>query len=476
MERPNVLLICTDHWSANMLRIAGHPVIHTPTLDQLSRNGVRFTRAYSACPICIPARRGLMTGMSPRRHGCRQYDSKLEMTGLTTMAESFAEAGYQTSAVGKLHVYPQRDRIGFHEVALNEEGRHLDGMDMDDYEQFLADEGYLGQQFVHGMSNNQYSSRPWHLPEYAHPTNWTVREMCRNIKRRDPRRPSFWYMSFVHPHPPLVPLSAYLDMYRDVEMPDAPKGEWAADAAKLPFPLRTRLNAFPPLDSVELGMARRAVYALCTHIDHQLRLVIGTLREEGLLKDTIICFTSDHGDLLGDHGMFQKALFYERAINIPLIIVPTANSAHFDHHTIDDRLVELSDIMPTLLEMAGINVPQGVDGISLLRDERRQYLYGEYGEGAGATRMVRDDRYKLIYYASGNHVQLFDLQTDPQELHNVADDPAFTATKEQLLQRLVDNLYGGDERWIENDRLVGLPGKTGELPPNRDLNGQRGWH
>jgi len=114
--RPNVLLICVDHWPGNLLGSARHPCVMTPTLDQLAANGVRFSNAYSTTPVCIAARRGLMTGMTARSHGDRSFNESLPMPDVPTLAGTFSDAGYQTYAVGKLHVYPQRDRIGFGDV------------------------------------------------------------------------------------------------------------------------------------------------------------------------------------------------------------------------------------------------------------------------------------------------------------------------------------------------------------------------
>ena len=162
--QPNVLLICVDHWPGSLLGCEDHPSILTPTLDQLAANGVRFTNAYSITPVCIPARRGLMTGTDPRAHGMRTFEQSTPMPPIPTMANTFADAGYQCFAVGKLHVYPQRDRIGFHDVILNEEGRHHLGMNADDYELFLAENGYAGQEYAHGIPTTDYITRPWHLP------------------------------------------------------------------------------------------------------------------------------------------------------------------------------------------------------------------------------------------------------------------------------------------------------------------------
>ena len=185
------------------------------------------------------------------------------------------------------------------------------------------------------------------------------------------RRPSFWYLGFRHPHPPLVPLQSYMDLYRDVEI-DAPrKGNWVEYNKKkglYPFDLMSgRTNLLTDQDIIE---ARRAFYALCTHIDHQIRWLIGTLQQEGILDDTIIVFTSDHGDMLGNHGTVAKRLFYEESANVPLIIVGTDKTPKINNTNIDNRLTGLRDIMPTLLDMSGVAVPKSVEGISL--DQRKR--------------------------------------------------------------------------------------------------------
>ena len=470
--KPNVLLITVDQWPGRLMGAAGHPCVMTPTLDQLAANGVLYTNAYSAAPVCTAARRGLLTGLTPRAHGDRDYDEKLPMPNVPLLAQCFRDAGYQAHAVGKMHVYPQRSRLGFDDILLNEEGRRT-GIEADDYELFLADHGYAGREFTHGISNNTYNTRAWHLPEELHHTNWTVREMCRQIKRRDPTKPGFWYMSFQAPHPPLVPPQTYLDLYRDAEIPEPFVGDWARE--NLPYALQVRQDRYARLTRAELKLARQAFYAMCTHIDHQIRLVIGLLREEGLLDNTIIAFTSDHGDMLGNHEMFAKQVFYEDSTKIPLIIIPTADYARLGHHQVDDRLVELCDVMPTLLDLAGIPIPSTVEGISLATAARRETLYGEMGHGNLAKRMVRDARYKLHYYAAGNCIQLFDLQNDPDEMQNLADDSTHASVREQLLHKLMEELYGEDLNWVKDGKLVGLPDKEYIPGPDRGLNNQRGW-
>lgn len=472
--RPNVLVISTDHWPGSLFGINGSAIL-TPTLDQLARNGVRFNRAYSECPVCIPARRTLMTGQTPRTHGDRVFAERLRMPDVPTLAGTFREAGYQAFGVGKLHVYPPRDRIGFDDVQLVEEGRLQFGA-IDDYELALGDHGFAGQQFLHGMSNNQYSYRPWHLPEALHVTNWTTNQAARMIKRRDPTRPGFWYVSYIRPHPPLEPLQAYLDLYRDIE-PDAPHlGEWATGNQAVPAAVEENWLRWEGMSPSVAVAARRAFYALCTQIDHQVRVIIGTLRQEGLLDNTIILFTADHGDLLGDHGCWAKRSFYEKSAQIPMILMGTADDERVGERRVDDRLVGLQDVMPTLLDLAGIPVPETVEGRSMVSGERRDTFYGEVGEDAGALRMMHDGRFKLIYQAAGNHRQLFDLAHDPHELRDLAPDPEHAAHLARLTALLIDQLYGGDERWVRDGKLAGLPRGEVAPKPNRGLSSQRGTH
>jgi len=475
-ERPHILAITVDHWFASLLGAAGHSCVQTPTLDELARAGTRFTRAYTETPVCIPARRTLMTGCPPRVHGDRVYSDEMPMPGIPTLAQTFRDAGYQAYAVGKLHVFPQRQRIGFDDVLLAEEGRGQWGV-VDDYEAYLATSGYAGQQFMHGMGNNAYVNRPWHLPEECHVTNWTTREMARMIKRRDPTRPGLWYLSYCHPHPPLAPLRDYVDMYRDRPIDTPSTGEWADDPDQLPYCLRGRRDQGERMADYEVRAARRAFYALCTHIDHQLRVVIGTLREEGLLDNTIIVFHSDHGDMLGKHGLWAKRVFYEESAGVPMLLCGVQGDERVAASATDDRLVGLQDVMPTLLDLAGIEVPDSVQGLSMVGEERRQHLFGEIGNGPSATRMVHDGRHKLIYYPVGNRVQLFDVAEDPDELRDLSGAPECADLRRELEQVLAGELYDGDEEWVRDGELVGVPDmEYAPAPGNRGLSGQRGGH
>ena len=475
MDRPNVLLICTDHWGGRLIGKLGHPDLLTPTLDRFIENGVAFNNAYSTTPTCIPARREIMTGAHSPTHGDRVFDERLPMPDLPTLAQTFRNAGYQAYSVGKLHVYPQRDRIGFDETLINEEGRHHLGLSRDDFEMFLSEQGYAGQELAHGVGNNDHTVCPWHLPEYCHPTNWTVREMSKVIARRNPTRPAFWYMSFNHPHPPLAPLAEYLEMYRSIDVQMPFMGEWTTEFDDIPA-LSLRSQAPGTYSEEATRLARQAFYALITHIDHQIALVIGMLQEQGIVDNTIVLFTADHGDMLGNHGLYNKDVFYEDSTRIPMVLVPQAAREDVGHGRVDNRLATQADIFPTLMELCDIPVPDTVEGLSLIGGQRRDHVYGEHWEDYKSSRMVRDSRYKLIYYPAGNHFQLFDLDDDPDELRDLSDDPAHIQTRSRLTDTLIGHLYGSDLDWLEGGKLAGLP--DGSWPsrraPDRGLGSHRG--
>ena len=480
---PNVLLITMDQWPGSFLGCEGHPVIETPTIDRLARNGTRFTRAYSECPICIPARRSIMTGQTPKLHGDRVFQKNLKMPPNTkTIAQTFRDNGYQAFAVGKLHVMPQRDRIGFDDALISEEGRPYYGS-IDDYDLYLAEKGFVGQQFSHGVSNNDYTWRTWQLPEDCHVTNWATQQMCRTIKRRNPENPSFWYLSYTHPHPPLVPLSTYFDRYTRKNIPSPLESDWSKKLNS--HFIKNIKNRWPKLSNQLITDVRRAFYALCTHIDAQIRVVIGTLREEKLLDDTIIMITSDHGDMLGDFGLFAKRLMYEGSARVPMIVLGTTRDEIVPKGKVSNKLVGLADVMPTLLDLADIKIPQSCNGKSMFDNKPRESLYAEANEGPNATRMITNDSFKLIWYPHGNILQLFDIKNDPHELKDISKIPKMNVEIKKLTKILINNLYGEDKFFIKNGELIGNSAtlditsslKTGlGLLGERELLGQRGIH
>ena len=321
------------------------------------------------------------------------------------------------------------------------------------------------------MGNNNYLTRPWHLDEELHPTSWVTKNMMKMIKRKDPTRPAFFYCSYMAPHPPLVPLQSFLDMYKDKELQPSIKDDW--EDSYILKALRYPASQYSEEERIR---ARKAFYALCTQIDYEIRLLIGTLRESSLLDDTIIVFLSDHGDMLFDHDMAAKRLMYDNSARIPLIFAGKP-VLEYKGKGYENKLATMSDVMPTLLDMCGIEVPEHVDGFPLFSDNTREYVYGEVSNGEKATRMIRDNKYKLIYYPCGNIKQLFDMENDPHETHDLSSVVGYESILSNLESKLISELYDTDLEWIKEGKLVGFEAPKDFKPtPDFGLYNQRGYH
>jgi arylsulfatase A-like enzyme len=264
-------------------------------------------------------------------------------------------------------------------------------------------------------------------------------------------------------------------MYRDIGVDEAFVGDWSKEPNDFPYALKLHADRRTSVGPTETRLARTGFYAQCTYIDHQLRLLIGALREEGVLDNTVVMFISDHGDMLGTHNLWAKPTMYEWAARVPMILMPSAGCDRVAHHHCDDRLAALRDVMPTLLDLCDIPIPEVVEGHSLLSDQRRSHIYCEHWEDDRAMRMIRTERFKLIWYPVGNRLQLFDLEKDPNEMHNLGAEPRYADERDRLVSLLVENLYGDDLKWVRDGKLVGEPDKQFSPLPNRGLAGQRGW-
>ncbi|MFW6256043.1 MAG: sulfatase/phosphatase domain-containing protein, partial [Candidatus Sumerlaeota bacterium] len=273
----------------------------------------------------------------------------------------------------------------------------------------------------------------------------------------------------------------------DLEIPEAYCGDWAQGDDVAPS-VKRDLEGFKAggrsFSPDEIRGIRRAFYAMCTHIDHQMRVVIGTLRQEGLLNDTIICFTSDHGDMLGNHGFWAKHWMYEDSANVPMSLKGTGEQATgggVGCGRVDDRLVGHIDVMPTLLELAGLDVPEHCMGKSMVGDAKNDYCFGMYGHVDRGprhmvNRMVREPRYKLIYYPYGNALQLFDMENDPHELHDVSDAAESAEIMERMTGVLIDSLKDDEKaEWLTDGKLSGWKPEA-STGPHYDgwASGQRG--
>ncbi len=453
MNRPNIVFITCDHLRSDFLGCAGHPVIQTPHIDFLAQRGTRFTQAYCPTPVCIPARQTIMSGYDSHHLGLTYYKEGFEIPTRETLPRLLTRAGYQTKAVGKMHIYPERDHHGFEMMTLCEEGRRLgitkgEHRGYGDYEQWLAEQGYAGEAWTHGVANNEITMRPWHLPDHLHPTEWIGREACREIKRRDWTRPLFMWVSFTAPHPSFAPLWRDLTIYDRDEMPrPVADGDWYG---RPPFEHQQISAEFRSDQKTarEIDQAYRGYFALMSQVDRWVNLIIGTLREEGLLQDTWLVFTSDHGDSMGDHGLWAKRNFMKGACSIPLIVTPPPRGDLDRVMGLEwvpgrscDAVVGLQDILPTILGIAGVPAPPEVDGKNLLplvhdpAQRVRESFLGEHGESGRRTLMLTDGRWKYLWYEADGSELLFEIASDPDERHDrsQAEPEMLRAWRERLI-------------------------------------------
>lgn len=467
-SRPNIVLICVDQWRGDCLSIDGHPTVHTPYLDQLALDGCRFSRAYSATPTCIPARAALFTGLTQRSHGRVGYQDGVRWKYRVTLAGEFSRHGYQTQAIGKMHVYPERWKAGFQNVVLHDGFLHFarrqNGFGKnDDYLPWLRRQlGRDADYFDHGLNCNSVVARPWDKEEYLHPTNFVATKAIDFIRGRNRVKPFFLFMSFHRPHPPYDPPAWAFEQYVNMRMPSPPRGDWLDLWKDRADSCRPDCHVGRIREDV-LQRARAGYYGHMTHIDHQVNRFIETLDDCGARENTYICFTSDHGEMLGDHDMFRKGYPYEGSARIPMILHGPRDSGIVRRRQYAE-VVELRDIMPTLLDCAGLPVPESVEGRSLLplaRGEKtswRPHLHGEHTVFGQSMQWITDGNEKYIWLSGSGREQLFDLARDPQELKDLARR---TASREQLAhwrRILIEELTGREEGFTDGSMLI--PGQS----------------
>jgi len=459
-ERPNIVFILTDQMRSDCLSITGHPVVETPNLDDLGRGGVVFRAAYASCPSCIAARASIWTGLSPSSHGRLGYRDQVPWTYEAMVPQLLAEAGYQTHCVGKTHFYPQRKHCGFQSLDSYEAQQNFDGTYVNDYHEWLRERtGGRLEETDTGLQSNSWAARPSALPEELHNNTWVVTKGIEFLRRRDRTRQFFLNLSFHRPHPPIDPPQVFYDMYRGRDLPPAPVGDWAT-VHDVPV---DSLNAWHGrLPDDVLAHSRLAYYAQVAHIDCQVgrfMLALGRMK----IRNTVVIFTSDHGEMLGDHHLFRKTYAYEGSAGVPLIInVPGAAARGFC-----DAPVVSQDLCPTLLDAAGVPVPDGVEGRSLLPACRdlsdapdRDYVHGEHSScySDEGMQFLTDGREKYVWFTRSGEEQLFDLANDPDELRNLAPKPAEKARLELWRGRMVRELAPREEDGLsDGERLI--PGK-----------------
>ncbi|WP_193105702.1 arylsulfatase [Brachybacterium sp. FME24] len=483
MDRPNIILVCVDEMRADALGAAGNEHIDTPNLDDLARDGYHFTRAYSATPTCVPARVAMFTGKSPAQHGRYGYREGISFPDAypVTLQSTLREAGYQTYGVGKMHVFPDRARCGFDEVLLHDGFLHASrrlsrgpSAAIDDYVDFLRREtGDPRADYQEtGIGCNAMTARPCEREERLHPTRWVADESFRFLQRRDPSRPFFLYMSFHRPHAPFDPPGWLWDKYRGREFPPRPVGDWVSrfDEHREDYASEAEFGAQKETTHQQV---KAGYYGSIEFIDLQLNRLREQLSDHDLLQDTVIVFVSDHGDMMGDHDMYRKSVGYEGSARVPLVVhVPPRLRDGWGEPGQVEAIVELRDLMPTVLGVAGVEVPEGVDGMDLRAATSdgavREHLHGEHligSLGRHSMQWIRSQRYKYVWFSGDGHEQLFDLEADPQELQDLATEPQHAQELARHREILVRELRDREEGFVDSGALV----------PGRVLQSEASW-
>ncbi len=460
---PHIILLMTDQQRWDAMGCTSGGVVVTPHLDRLAAEGTLFEHAYTSCPSSTPARSGLLTGLSPWHHGLLGY-GKVPARCRFEMPRLLRERGYFTFGIGKMHWHPQRAKHGFHEVLLDESGRVEDENFVSDYRQWFQLHCPGGDPDATGIGWNDHGAAVYVPDEALHPTRWTGATACELIRNYDTGsgQPLFLKVSFARPHSPYDPPRRWLDLYEGRDVPAPWVGDWCGRYAAPLDPAKAAADApFGNFGADYARRSRRHYYANVSFIDEEIGRIVSALREKGMYDDALIVFVSDHGDMLGDHYHWRKTYPYEGSTHIPFIVKWPAALAVAPGRVAQP--VELRDVLPTLLDVAGGDVPAGMDGRSVAPLARgdtagwRRYIDMEHATCYSPDNywcVLTDGRIKYVWNFHNGSEQLFDLECDPHELHDVAAEPAYRETLEALRRAMGAHLAERGEGFVRDGRPV----------------------
>ena len=444
-QRPNILWYCTDQQRFDTIAALGNELVHTPAIDGIVKSGTAFTHAYCQSPICTPSRSSFMTGMYPSRvHNTRNGNDTFPDSP-PLISKLMEDAGYVCGMIGKFHLQSSGHRT---------EPRLDDGYSFWRFSHAPRDDWPEGHHYAEwvrsrGGDLNALREHPDRVPTELHQTTWATETALEFLEQQDGSQPWMLNVNIYDPHPPFIPPKSYADKYRAEEMP----GPYFRDSD---LEQQAKFAAVDFQDEVrtpqehDAFQAQAYYYAMIAHIDDQFARIIEWLDRTGQRNNTAIIFTSDHGETLGDHGlMFKGCRFYEGLVRVPLIF---NWPGQFEENLRSDALVELLDMSATILEIAGVAVPDYFQGRSLLpilrgdesADHWRDHVRCEYfdaldphftgGTGTFAT-MYRDRQHKLTLYHDHDLGELYDLADDPWEFKDLWDSPAHQGIKNELIRR-----------------------------------------
>lgn len=431
-ERPNVLLIMADQLRKDALGAYGNPVVRTPHLNALAATGVRFENCWVQHAACMPSRACIFTGRYPMAHRVRSNGVPLSEHE-TTMAHVFARNGYRTGGAGKFHFlphYPYRSPLPMME---NHPGPYYG------FQEFhLGEDGRSGEHWVWiQRTHPEYHNVPDHkIPLELHNSHWSTSHTIDFIRTcAKQREPFFAFCSFVDPHHSYNPPFPYREMYRKQDMPEPIGREGELDDK--PPKLKTRMKKREGVRG-DVAYNRTQYYGEVTFIDDSIGRILKALDELGLRDDTLIVFIADHGDMLGDHGLYFKGLAYPQSANVPLLF---NWPARVKSGKVVNGIVQEIDLLPTIMELTGLETPPGVQGRSQAKllttdsaDTGQEYAYIEH---AGSDYSLRSLKWRFTAYPGHDYGELYDVQKDLHEFHNLWDGPRHARLKHELTQKLL---------------------------------------
>jgi arylsulfatase len=465
-SRPNIILIFPDQHRGDVMGCAGNPAAQTPNLDRLASEGVQFPGCCTNSPLCMPARASLISGQYVNQHGIWHNWNAADRHG-PSHVRNMRDSGYHTAVIGKTHLYVHggpdvkdtRDHVqqlydwGYvdtHELTGPWASRRIDSP----YTDYLAEKGlldahrdYIGD-YLRGMWSGEV--RPWEEPPPPlspedHLDTYTGRTSADWVRNYTSDKPFYLQVCFPGPHDPFDSPREYRAMYRPEDIPVGvmDKPTWPV-SSQLDTVLRW--SALDGMTEAQKQIMGTFYYAKVTLIDHAIGLILKALEEKGMLDNTWIIYTSDHGEMLGDHFMSHKIVFYESALKIPCIIRPPGGGKGRESNALTDQL----DVAATILDIGGAKPFEQSDGHSLVQNVMAAPDTPDAHKGKEAVfsevnlySMVLTDRYKMaVNSLTREPLELYDMMDDPNELNNLVRDPAFKKVRDELTERHISYLLG----------------------------------
>ena len=492
MKKKNLLFITTDQWRAESLSLVDHPVVKTPNLDALAADGVLFENTFTQCIPSGPGRASMYTGMYMQNHRSLENGTPLDARH-TNIALEFRKLGYAPALVGYTdttqdpRLYSPNDPElrtyesilpGFKCLAmsseefpedwamwLDEKGYPVPDNPRDLY--YKAVEGYPGAE----GKGKTYSPSPY--PKELSETAFVTYNAEKFIKKSG-SKPWFLHMSYLKPHRPYLAPEPYNKMYSLEKIPAFKRSSTLEEEAKqhplLEYKLKQSFHTgdysadIYPRDDKSLKQLRATYYGLMTEVDDNIGKVVDLLKKTGQYENTVIIFTSDHGAQLGDHHIIGQAPYFDQTFHVPLIIrIPEGENWHVERGTRVHAFTEIIDILPTALNIFGGEIPIQCDGRSLVpflyggrpknfRTEAHwevDFRYDEPGTDfeRSSLNVIRDNDYKYVHFAEMPDL-LFDIKNDPDELHNLAEDPLYSKIMLKYVKKLLSWRMENDERTL----------------------------